>query len=181
MKEHIFKTVFSIALVVSLVACGEEAVVKPKQSTVQYGYPTQGPDTQNWTEGYLVSQMFTLANPSTVQNIGIITSGDNGAQVQLAIYADNAGVPGALVDYTSVFTQLLGDNLHPATLHTPLTPGDYWVSFIASIAMDVAADNAVTHGAKYIYLGPTWTLPDPMGVVTDYPHVALNMYFEVSE
>lgn len=75
----------------------------------------------------LYATPFYVATPTTFVSIGVVTTGTASALVDLGIYADAGGVPGALVlDAGTVSTATSG--FKTITISKKLTPGWYWLA-----------------------------------------------------
>ena len=90
-----------------------------------------GWDSGTYSANYLLGVNFTLADEGTLNSINLIGNG-TGANVQMAVYDDNAGVPNDLVIYSGVTTVGSGIVSLPVTA-TQLLPGDYWIMAIFDV------------------------------------------------
>lgn len=79
----------------------------------------------SFSPNYLLGVSFTLLEPGVLNSINLVGNG-TGANVQMAVYNDNAGVPNSLIISSGVTTVAGGIVTLPVTA-TPLVPGDYWI------------------------------------------------------
>jgi hypothetical protein len=81
----------------------------------------------NQLEGFLVTTEYTLTQPAMVYSLALyIQLGLN--QVRVAIYANNAGQPGALIVQSQAQQEQAGWNTVPIPA-TTLAPGNYWLAY----------------------------------------------------
>jgi len=81
-----------------------------------------------FTENYLLGVQFTLTTQGVLNSINLIGK-NTGAQVQMAVYDDNNGVPNNLIASTG--TTIVGNGIISLPVNpTQLFPGDYWVMAI---------------------------------------------------
>lgn len=114
-----------------------------------FGAPTAAYNTADSNNGgLLLSQKATLSQPGTIKSLSFYVTVAAG-QLYLAVYADNAGTPGALVATTPVFTPFSnGWNTIPVASPAAMQPGTYWLSYFPS-SSTLAFVKALSGTAKY--------------------------------
>lgn len=117
--------------------------------------------------GRMYASKFTLASAATLNELhGWFGNGGSASTVQIVIYADSAGSPGARVAYTSLYT-LTGSDIEIAQtgFSVALAAGDYWIGFRcespAGSGNCWTTDTGGTH--KGITGGTPSPPPDPFG------------------
>lgn len=78
--------------------------------------------------GRLNSFKYTLTESAILQSLSIHVKTASGS-MRMGIYADNAGVPGALKASTAEFTPVVGWNTRNVTTPVLLPAGTYWLAF----------------------------------------------------
>lgn len=131
-----------------------------------------------------MARSFPVDQATSFDRIGIVITAlaTAGGVMRLGIYADNAGVPGALVVQTAALPTDSSNNLNEAIISASLTPGMYWLvgvfqvaspnmrRFLASGGGDpnVGTDDPFGDGGSpfmaYVQNGVSGALPDPFVV-----------------
>ncbi|MFT5600583.1 MAG: hypothetical protein ACI9N1_000818 [Flavobacteriales bacterium] len=121
-------------------------------------------DAGNFNGGFTISGTFapdvlrgvkyTVSAPGTLNNLALNGLGTN-AQVKMALYMDNAGVPGALFAETNVGIVGTGDILLPVITPLHINPGDYWlVAIYDNSGTSTAHTNSTTTTTSNVYEMP---------------------------
>jgi hypothetical protein len=148
------------------------------------GYDTKSPSPRfSLATGRKFSSKATLASPGVLTELhGWFTKASN--RVVLHVYADNSGVPGALVAYSApVDISGSGDIQVSVTgLSVNLSAGDYWVGFTAE------NDGGNVYGAssggslRGILGGATFSPPsDPYGTTNHSDSTRLSIWGVVDD
>lgn len=93
------------------------------------GYKTVFTSAQRKIAGKQYANKVTLAQAGTLNSISIYTKGTTGKKVRLAVYADSAGSPGALLAQTGTAT--VSSAAQWITISAPstaLAAGTYWIA-----------------------------------------------------
>lgn len=88
-------------------------------------------DAGPWQPNFLLGTKYTLNSLGTLHSINMIGT-NTGAQIQMAVYDDNAGIPNNLIAFTNISTINEGLNSLPVD-PIQLEPGDYWIMAIYNI------------------------------------------------
>ncbi|MEN6626346.1 MAG: hypothetical protein ABFD69_08985, partial [Candidatus Sumerlaeia bacterium] len=110
--------------------------------------------TDSGCRTYLVAYRATLAQASVVTtlNVNVVTASGT---MRLGIYADNSGVPGALMATTPAFVPAVGWNSVAVTdQNVTLAAGTYWLAFETDTDALVIA--ATSTGGAHVYKS-NWT------------------------
>ena len=105
--------------------------------------------TTSFSPNYLLGVSFTLSEPGVLNSINLVGNG-TGANVQMAVYNDNAGVPNDLIVSSGVTTVGGGIVSLPVTA-TPLVPGNYWIMAIYETMGDHSNYDPDANNNKDIY------------------------------
>ena len=87
--------------------------------------------TGNFSRGYLLGGKFTLENSGELTAINLIGK-NTGAQVQMAVYDDDNGVPNNLIVESETGTVGAGTISLPVVTPVILPAGDYWIMAVYS-------------------------------------------------
>ena|GEM_PF-4534719 len=103
------------------------------------GYNTKGASNIGTSGGRKYVSKFTLASASTLTELHGWFTG-TGATIQLVIYADSGGLPGARLAFTSPLTPTGADiELSQTGLSVALAAGTYWIGWASQNAGTVSA------------------------------------------
>lgn len=122
--------------------------------------------------GVLIAQLIVLDREAELSALEVSIFA-TGANVKLALYTDNAELPGVLVAETADIPGTLGRFVSPVTSPGPVTipAGSYWIALLASAGINMSATNVVS-GKKAFVNGVTYgpfpdPFPTPDGIQTD--------------
>lgn len=89
----------------------------------------------------------TLNNSGTLQDLGVYVVAVTGASsgIRMGLYADNGGVPGALLGQTLLLSAVPGWNALPLSL-SGLSAGSYWVAVLTQSSVQLAMGAIPTAG-----------------------------------
>lgn len=115
------------------------------------------------TANQLWALPFYVDTTQTYTRIGVRVNGaDAGKAIRLGIYSDSSGVPGALVlDAGTVSTTSTG--LQEITISQSLTPGWYWLAFVANTSTATILSGTGSTGSI-----PMMGVTDPTSYVNNY-------------
>lgn len=132
-------------------------------SRIVFGNPsitTEGnPDGQPFSTGYLLGHAIVTTSSFTLTMLAV-NAIDPGPSVVLALYADSAGAPSALVASTATETLVSGPNELPVT-PVVLPAGTYWMA--ATYSADAKIANGNDNATVIAFTAHTFgtPLPDP--------------------
>ncbi|MBX3219213.1 MAG: hypothetical protein KF795_01760 [Labilithrix sp.] len=138
-------------------------------SRVIFGNPsitTEGnPSGQPFANGYLLGHSIVTTSSFTLTRLAV-NALDPGPSVVLALYADSAGAPGALVTSTATATLVSGRNELPVTSPVVLPAGTYWIA--ATYSADAKIANGNDNATMTAFTAHTFgdPLPDPFLATT---------------
>lgn len=98
--------------------------------------------------GRLNATKYTLSESAIIQSLSIYVNTAAG-NVRMGFYADNAGVPGALLASTPQFTPVAGWNTSSVTTPILLPAGSYWLAFQPSSDVFQSAYNGSAGTLRY--------------------------------
>ncbi len=131
-------------------------------ATLLIGDDTIATDGSVWAENYNVAVKFTAAGTGSMNEFRV--KGAVNGDIKVAIYADNAGSPGALLNSTGSVAVVIGANtiVFPST---GLTSGTaYWLAFNQNTGYrTVATKTSGTTPTAYKVLSYASTFPNPFG------------------
>jgi hypothetical protein len=113
---------------------------------------------------------YTSANNGTIGDLRIRCNSVPGAKIRAALYADNAGVPGTLLAYSSeLVSPTLGINTFQLNVQVPVTSGaKYWIAAISDTTGVIQRADTAGAGYRLDSYGyvtvPSW--PEPPGLLT---------------
>lgn len=117
------KNVLLLFLILLSVSTSAQNCNVGNQSSTGYNN-TADPITKN----YLMGIKFTVANDGILTSLNLLGR-NSGSTAKMALYKDNAGVPGDLVDSTSTSTVTNGV-VSFAVTPAPIPAGNYWIMAI---------------------------------------------------
>src|SRR5262249_49903847 len=111
----------------------------PPPNTVTFGETNilSGTDANNAAPVYFQSNSYSLTQTGTLTSLSFYVRNAAG-QLNLGVYADNNGLPGALLAQTGAFIATTGWNTVNVQAPLSLPVGTYWLAWLAS-------DNAMTN------------------------------------
>ena len=118
-----------------------------------------GWDPGNFAPNFLLGIKFTLTESGTLSSINIVGN-DSGAEAQMAVYDDIAGVPNDLVASSETNTIVNGIVTFPV-VETLLPPGDYWVMAVYNIIGDHSNTDFVSTDVPIFFTNHTFGDPIP--------------------
>jgi hypothetical protein len=128
---------------------------------------------------YLLGVKFTLSQPGILNAVDLLGR-NTGAQVQLAVYADNGGVPGNLVAATSIGTVGSGIISLPVAPQQ-LAAGDYWIMGVYSADGGHTYSTALANNPVYYTSLPFGnSIPSNASGFTSYAGTDFTYYMEIS-
>jgi Fibronectin type III domain len=110
--------------------------------------------------GYQFSMPTTLSRKATLNSLGLYCYVPDGT-VYLGLYNDNGGAPGTLLASACTSSLVAGWNTVLVSTPTVLTPGTYWLSFIASSSAMEAGATVLGPGSEYHRFQTTLRSPYP--------------------
>jgi hypothetical protein len=102
--------------------------------------------------GFLTAERLTLPEWSSVA-VAYIDLLNASGQCKMAVYADNAGSPGALLGATAPVAAVNGQNLLAFSPALYLAPGSYWIAFQLQNGTQIYYNNG---GGTAVYKPYTW-------------------------
>ncbi len=132
-------------------------------------------------QDYLLGSKIQLNSSGTLYSLNLIGR-NTGAQVQMALYDDNSGIPGNLIitsDTTIVTTVGTGIVSLPV-VPTQLAAGDYWIMAVYSIDGGHTYSRDTTHQVYYIALNYGSTIPASAINFIGYTGSEFTYFMEVS-
>lgn len=99
--------------------------------------------------GYLDVNKYTLTECGTVSTLSLYVAATTGGSARMALYTDNAGIPGSLLSESAAVTVSVGWN----TIDIPdvlLGPGNYWIGLQTQAGVQVVYDNGVMGDDPYL-------------------------------
>lgn len=132
------------------------------QSSFTVGPTTPGSSTGAYVG--LTATQVTMTQSGTLQSISINWFSDAGNNFILGVYADNAGVPGALLATTAVGVSAIGLQTLPVTTHIAMVSGSkYWLTVQTQVGIGGYFDSTTGLGAFYGSQPWTGALPTTWG------------------
>lgn len=133
-----------------------------------------GDFTDSGNAGFAVAQKITLSVTASLVSLSFFVTTVAG-QVNLGIYSDSSGQPGALLGSTGLFTPSTGFNTKPLALAS-LAPGDYWLAHSpTSNGLNYQGFN--TGGTNAFRSTTAGNLPNPYGTLFQPEDVFIWSYF----
>lgn len=146
---------------------------------VRIGHTTQFGMSSAPTPGYLLGERIDVPAAAKLSKFGIIVAATG--NIKMALYADAAGAPGALVAQTAGTPLVVGNQeINPTVAGVNLPAGTYWIMATYDVSGSVyyttgAAGNVV----HYISLPYTSAMPNPFGTPMTYTGQSFNYYLVV--
>jgi len=114
-----------------------------------FGELAKLPDPVSLTLNYLLGQKITVDFRVSVKALGnwFQTAASNG---QFALYSDNGGRPGNLLDYTAGFATSAGKNEIATQIEQVIEPGEYWLMGVYSSTQSSYRDSSGSVDTHYI-------------------------------
>lgn len=132
---------------------------------------------------FLIGSAISVSRPGSLLAFGIIAPPTPaGHQIQMALYADAGGNPGALVASTPA-TTLTGGRQEVTVSPTSLTSGRYWLMWLYNTVTDVYVPSP-TPGydtSKYVNLTFGSPLPATLPAPTTVPGGPFNQYIVTTD
>ena len=165
-----------VALSQSMIPVGQSLLVGQVLTTVPsaggggsyiVGYTNIGASTSVFDFNLWVLTKFTAPASGTIDAVYIYSSCVFGTRVKLGLYADSAGVPGALVSGpTEIGAATWSLEWHPFTVSFPVIAGNtYWIAEIADQAGQISFRYDTSSGSNWYFktqaYSDTWS--DPLG------------------
>lgn len=146
---------------------------------VRLGNPSAFGGTTTFGVGYLLGTQVKVDSDTIVTHFGIIPNG-GGASVQMALYADQAGEPGALVMSASAELTKAGFLEFPLSSARTLPAGVYWLMAVYSTTAPGLFDSSGTALVTVKYRDQAFgdPLPDPFGTATTYTGGGFNYWIK---
>ncbi len=152
-------------------------LVCPPIATVSvHGASLEYPEATSSAPNVLWAVPITLSEDAYVIHIGVFGK-TAGAQAKLALYDDDGGTPGALLNGTGTFTMSVGKREVPVNFPIFLPAGTYWV---ASIFDSSSSIGFKTEPGESRYRSWTFgdSLPDPFGPASTADSEKYNFYLK---
>ncbi len=132
---------------------------------------------QDMSANFLLGNKHYLSENGVLQSINLIGN-YTGANVQMAIYADNSGAPGSLVVAANAGPVVGGTVTFPVT-PIQLYPGYYWIMAVYSSNGDstFGSGNTVTYFQSFTYGNP---MPSNMSSASSYDGYELTYFLEIT-
>ena len=134
-------------------------------STITLGPTAPGPTIDSGNGGLLCVTKYNLTQQATLQALSFNVKIASG-QLNLGVYADNNGMPGALVAQTGLFTPVVGWNFQLTQLQPILQPGSYWLAYLAqnnALAFSKTATGGVSRAQVVAFGAMPATFPAGSG------------------
>ena len=143
-----------------------------------FGFPTPFLEGPGLMANYLFGHAVTVPIPGVLSSVNYLVMAPPaaGATGRVAVYADAAGSPGALVTSTPHTGVILGRNEIP--LAVPLPAGTYWVMLNFSHDTQVGATIANDQTVKLIELPSASALPNPFPEHITESGPSLNVFLK---
>jgi hypothetical protein len=141
------------------------------------GFDSQSGD---FYKNYLLGVKFTLGQAGVLHSLNLLGQG-TGAEVKMAVYDDNGGVPNNLLTQTAAATVGTGLLSLPVS-DIQLTAGNYWIMAIYnSDGMHSFRDDSASTNLVY-YTSLNWgtALPATAAGFTSYPGQDFTYFMEIS-
>lgn len=115
-------------------------------------------ESTTYTPGYLLGNQIEVGNELMVTHLGFVARWADG-EMKAGLYADDEGLPGALVAYTEASTYEAGLVELPVVQTVLLEPGSYWVQLATSGGVEIGAGPDAT--VAYVDHAFEDPIPDP--------------------
>lgn len=168
----------------------------PFRSTYWYMSPVQvdGGTTAAITQDRLYALPIFLPGPTSIAKIGVYVTTGSATNLRFGLYADNAGVPGALIAESGNVSANVTNAEVAWTVGVIYPAGWYWLAMVGSGTPTMqyisAGENTTIMGMTTVDLTTRIThlfkahtfgaLPNPFGTPTDSPNNAPGIRFNVT-
>jgi len=139
----------------------------------------EGFETEDFSANFLLGSSFELSEDGILHSVNLVGT-NTGAQVQMAVFDDNNGVPNNLVASTGVTTVGQGVISLPVN-PTQLSPGTYWVMAVYDVGgFHIYVDSDDTgHTIYYGDLNFGDPIPSTAAGFTSYSGSAFAYFLEI--
>ena len=120
-----------------------------------------------------------MSSAITVTALGVIVNAGNTDSVVLGLYADSAGVPGALVAYSPGTTVNAGPQEIPVNTKVQIAAGKYWVAGLYSGYGHPCTEQASYVTYDYVSAPYGSPPPNPFGTATSSNSIHQIAYYVV--
>jgi hypothetical protein len=147
---------------------------------VRIGHTTQFGQTVAASPGFLLGERIDVPTVTKLAKFGLIASAAGG-NVKMALYADAAGKPGALVAQTASTVMAPGNlEIVPTVTGVNLPAGAYWIMAIYDVVGNIYYTTSATGNVVHYVSQPfANAMPNPFPTPTTYMDQSFNYYLVV--
>lgn len=171
----------SIAGSIASMSSATASVAFPVVALQRYGHPTAFTTSGGFSPNYLLGEKITVAAPGHLKAFGFISMAV-GPNIQIGLYLDAGGAPGAL--FTSLPSTPIQNGVNEVQVAPlQLDAGDYWFEADYSALGSVGQDQAGAGDVPIDYISFTFggSLPATFPAPTTYNANHFNYYLVVGQ
>lgn len=143
----------------------------------RFGY-VDDTEATTYTSGYLLGNALTVDNELVVTHLGFVARWPMG-QLKAALYADDDGLPGALVAWTEPSSYEAGLVELPVLDTALLEPGTYWIQLATSEGSELGAGPDATVAYVEHAFDDAFPDPHPEALTYEGPRVSVFLTGEL--